>query len=260
VPEPAGLSVRLRQAGPIPLAVDLACGPSELLALVGPSGAGKSTVLRAVAGLHRSGTGRIACGGETWFDTAGGIDVPPHRRRVGLVFQSYALFPHMTALGNVTAALGHLPRSELLERARTLLRLVRLDGLEDRRPSALSGGQQQRVAVARALARDPGVLLLDEPFAAVDRRTRRLLQEELARLRASLRIPIVLVTHDLDEAAGLADRLCVLDRGETLQAGPPEEILRAPACERVREALDLREGVRGGLAREPEPSPDRPGP
>lgn len=241
MPEPVGLSVRLRQADPIPLAVDFACGPSELLALVGASGAGKSTVLRAVTGIYRAGAGRVVCGGETWFDSIDGIDVPPHRRRVGLVFQSYALFPHMTALGNVAAALGHLPRSQRADRARALLSLVHLDGLEERRPTALLGGQQQRVAVARALARDPGVLLLDEPFAAVDRRTRRLLQEELARLRMAVRIPIVLVTHDLDEAAGLADRLCVLDRGETLQAGPPGEVLRAPACERVREALDLRE-------------------
>ncbi|WP_342163159.1 ABC transporter ATP-binding protein [Methylobacterium sp. SD21] len=235
----SGLHVRLRQDGPIPLAVDLACGPSELLALVGPSGGGKTTVLRTIAGLYRPGEGQVTCGGTAWLDTGSGIDLAPHRRRVGMVFQSYALFPHMTALGNVVAAMGHLPEARRAERARALLRLVHLDGLGERRPSALSGGQQQRVAVARALARDPDVLLLDEPFAAVDRRTRRRLQEELGELRATLRIPIVLVTHDLDEAVRLADRLCVLDRGTTLQSGRPGEVLGSPAGSRVREALDL---------------------
>jgi molybdate transport system ATP-binding protein len=145
----------------------------------------------------------------------------------------------MTALDNVRAALAHRPSKQRIERARALLRLVHLDGLEDRKPAALSGGQQQRVAIARALARDPAVLLLDEPFSAVDRRTRRGLHRELRELRAAVSMPIVLVTHDLDEAADLADALCVLDRGETLQIGATAEVLAAPASERVREALDL---------------------
>jgi molybdate transport system ATP-binding protein len=160
------------------------------------------------------------------------------------VFQSYALFPHMTALGNVVAALGHLPADERLERARDLLTLVHLKGFEQRRPAALSGGQQQRVAVARALAREPAVLLLDEPFSAVDRPTRRKLHRELAELRQSVRIPIVLVTHDVDEAAALADRLCVIDHGETLQTGRPAELLAAPANRRVAVALDLPDAER----------------
>ena len=234
-----GLSVRLRQDGPIPLAVDLACGPSELLALVGPSGSGKTTVLRAVAGLYQPRQGHVACGGATWLDIDAGIDVPAHRRRVGLVFQAYALFPHMTALANVMAAMHHRPRAERADRARELLRQVHLDGLEGRRPATLSGGQQQRVAVARALARDPAVLLLDEAFSAVDRRTRRRLHDELRELRGMVSLPIVLVTHDLDECAALADRLCVLDAGETLQTGRTAEVLSAPADRRVREALDL---------------------
>lgn len=235
----AGLQVRLRQDGPIPLAVDLACEPGELLALVGPSGSGKSTILRTIAGLYSPCAGRVVCGTDVWLDTDEGIALPPHRRRVGLVFQSYALFPHMTALGNVAAALAHRPRAERQLRARDLLRLVHLDGLEDRRPAGLSGGQQQRVAVARALAREPAVLLLDEPFSAVDRRTRRHLHDELRDLRRAVSVPIVLVTHDLAEAAGLADRLCVLDAGETLQTGRPSDVLAAPADDRVRHALDL---------------------
>ena len=234
-----GLHVTVKQSGPIPLSAELACAPGELLALVGPSGSGKSTILRAIAGLYRPASGKIQCNGDVWFDASADLAVPPHRRSVGFVFQSYALFPHMTALDNVRAALAHRPSKERVERARALLRLVHLDGLEARRPAALSGGQQQRVAVARALARDPAVLLLDEPFSAVDRRTRRNLHRELRELRTAVSMPIVLVTHDLDEAADLADILCVLDRGETLQTGPAAEVLSAPASVRVREALDL---------------------
>src|SRR3954466_1523618 len=164
MPDPATqgeLSVTLRQTDVIPIDVAFTCAPGELLALVGPSGAGKSTVLRAIAGLYRPRAGRIACGGQVWFDTQSGVDHPPHKRAVGLVFQSYALFPHMTALGNVMAALGRRPRSEREAQARRLLDLVHLNDLADRKPAQLSGGQQQRVAVARALAREPAVLLLD---------------------------------------------------------------------------------------------------
>jgi molybdate transport system ATP-binding protein len=237
--ERRGLHVYLKQVGPIRLDVEFFCGEGELLALVGPSGAGKTTTLRAIAGLYHPREGSVTCDGSTWLETSRGLDLPPHRRRVGLVFQSYALFPHMTALGNVTAAMGHRPAGERAARGRELLALVHLDGLEQRRPADLSGGQQQRVAMARALAREPAVLLLDEPFSAVDRRTRRKLHTELAELRRAVRIPIVLVTHDIDEAAGLADRMCVIDCGETLQTGRPADLLSAPASARVASALDL---------------------
>ena len=235
----AGLSVDLAQTAPIPLGVALTCAPGEMLALVGPSGSGKTTVMRAIAGLYRPKHGQVLCGGETWLDTAAGIALPPHRRRAGLVFQHYALFPHMTAFANVTAAMGHRPRAGRETEARRLLALVHLDGLERRYPAELSGGQQQRVALARALARDPAVLLLDEPFSAVDRRVRRELHAELATIRTAVRVPILLVTHDLDEAAGLADRLAVIDRGDILQVGAPGEVLARPASARVAEALDL---------------------
>ena len=233
-----GLAVTLKQAAPIPLDATLACEDGELLALVGPSGAGKTTILRAIAGLLRPKAGRIDCGGATWFDSATGLNAPPQRRRVGLVFQDYALFPHMTAQENVASALGHLPAGERKDRAKALLAQVHLAGLEDRRPAKLSGGQAQRVALARALARDPAVLLLDEPFAAVDQVTRRKLQRELAQLRGSWRVPTVLVTHDLIEAAALADRMTVLHHGATLQTAPPRELLDRPATPTVARLMD----------------------
>ncbi len=234
------LVARFKQAGPIALNAELRCEPGEVLALVGPSGSGKSTILRAIAGLYRPEHGSVTVGGDHWFDSKAGLFVPPHRRRVGLVFQSYALFPHMTALTNVTTALGHRPARERLARARELLRLVHLDGLEHRRPAELSGGQQQRVAVARALARYPAVLLLDEPFSAVDRSTRQKLYAELAEIRAALSAPVIFVTHDFDEAALVADRLCLLDRGEVLQTGAPREVLLRPASAQAARLLDMK--------------------
>jgi molybdate transport system ATP-binding protein len=220
-----------------------------VLALVGPSGAGKSTVLRCIAGLHRATQGMVRCGDAVWFDSTTGTNLPPHCRAVGLVFQDYALFPHMTALANATAAMGHLPRAERDQRGRALLAQVRLAGLEARRPAELSGGQQQRVAVARALARDPAVLLLDEPFSAVDRATRRRLQDELAALRRSLSIPILLVTHDLDEAVALADRMCLMQHGRGLQTATPGELLSRPASAEVARLLDLRNLFHGRIER-----------
>ncbi|MGQ0664779.1 MAG: ABC transporter ATP-binding protein [Pseudomonadota bacterium] len=235
-----GLEVRLRQAGPIPLDAALGCKAGEVLALVGPSGSGKTTILRCIAGLARPREGLVACDGAVWFDAERGVDRPPQRRSVGLVFQHYALFPHLSALDTVMAAMGHVPRRERAQRARLLLETVHLPGLGDRRPAALSGGQQQRVALARALARDPAVLLLDEPFSAVDLVTRRKLRRELAQLRGRVTIPIVLVTHDLEEAAMLADRMCILHRGRTLQDGPPAEVLTRPRDALVARLVDVR--------------------
>jgi molybdate transport system ATP-binding protein len=244
----AGLAVRLSQDGPIPLAVDLACEAGEVLALVGPSGSGKSTVLRCIAGVLRARTGRISVGAETWFDSSARVSLSPRVRSVGFVFQNYALFPHMSAQANVAAALGHVAAPERAGRARALLGRVNLKGLESRRPAELSGGQQQRVAVARALARDPQVLLLDEPFSAVDRSTRQILYRELAMLRRDLAMPIVLVTHDLDEAAMLADRMCILHRGRTLQTAPPHELMMRPANALVARLVDLKNVFRGRVA------------
>jgi molybdate transport system ATP-binding protein len=193
-PEPAGdgLNVRLRQERPIPLDVELRCAPGELLALVGPSGSGKSTVLRAVAGLYRPRHGDIACNGQSWLDTGRGLNRSPQRRRVGLVFQDYALFPHLSALHNVTAALGHLPPRGRGARGRELLALVNLAGLEDRRPAELSGGQRQRSPCPRPARL---AVLLDEPFAAVDQVTRASCGRNWW-CRTARGHAIVLVTHD----------------------------------------------------------------
>ena len=247
-----GLRVRLRQERPILLDVSFECGAGELLALVGPSGSGKTTVLRCIAGLAAPPEGEVTCNGETWLDTRSGAATSPQRRRVGLVFQHYALFPHLDALANVASAMTHRPRRERAGRARTLLARVNMQGLEARRPADLSGGQRQRVALARALARDPQVLLLDEPFSAVDQLTRRRLRLELAQLRREIRIPMVLVTHDLDEAQLLGDRLSVLHHGRTLQTGPMQEVIRHPTSAVVARLIDHRNVFTGVVSRHDE--------
>lgn len=237
----AGLVVEVEQRQPMPLTGAFACEAGELLALVGPSGAGKTSMLRVLAGLMRPQRGRVQVGDETWCDDTAGIFVPPQQRHVGYVFQHYALMPHLSALDNVALSLLQRPRAERMAQARRWLEHVRLaPALYPRRPAALSGGQQQRVAVARALAREPRLLLLDEPFSAVDRMNRRGLYLLLADLRRELQVPIVLVTHDLDEARLLADRMVVIDGGQVLQQGRPEAIHRAPRNARVADLVGIQ--------------------
>jgi molybdate transport system ATP-binding protein len=235
-----GLRLNLRQDSPIPLNIAFDCDPGEVLALVGPSGSGKTTILRTIAGTYKPEHGLVSVNDNDWLDSSNDVFIQSHNRSVGMVFQSYALFPHMTALENVMAGLGHLPRSKRQPRALELLDRVHLGGLEKRRPISLSGGQQQRVAVARALARDPAVLLLDEPFSAVDRTTRQRLYREIADLHRSLCLPVVLVTHDLDEAMMLADRIAIVHRGKLLQIGAPSDVALKPVSTRVARLLDIR--------------------
>jgi len=242
------LEVTLRQSGPIRLDIDFRCARGRTLALIGPSGAGKTTILRSIAGLYRPASARIVSNGIVWSDTQTGQHVPAHRRRIGMVFQSYALFPHLSARENVEVALTHVASTQRAAAAQQLLTRVGLaessehaarNNIGTRRPSTLSGGEQQRVALARALARDPDVLLLDEPFSAIDRRTRRHLRADLAALRGQLQAPIILVTHDVDEALTLADDVVIVDHGVVLQSGPTAQVQSAPANDAVRAILDL---------------------
>ena len=215
--------------GDFKLDVAAAIGPGECLALAGPSGAGKSSVLRIIAGLLRPDRGRVACGDRVWLDTARGIDLPPDERRCGYVFQDYALFPHLTAWQNVAYGLTRLPRGERRGRAVALLERFGVAERADARPRTLSGGERQRVAVARALAVEPDALLLDEPLAALDARTRAAAGRELAAVLREAAVPALLVTHDFQEAALLGDRVGVIDGGRIVQLGTAGELAAAPA-------------------------------
>lgn len=240
-----GFTLAVRQTRPISITAELVCAPGQLLALVGPSGSGKSSLLRMIAGLSHPPSGRIVCAGQTWLDTDANVFLRPQQRRIGYVPQHYGLFPHMSALQNISASLSHLPAKAQHQRAHEWLERMHLDGLARHKPAELSGGQQQRVALARALAADPSILLLDEPFSAVDSATREKLHGELAELRRELAIPVILVTHDLDEAMMLADRMTLLDRGITLQSGTPRDIMAQPADEIAARLLGLRNVFHG---------------
>jgi len=214
--------------GPLELDLELEVRPGECLALVGPSGAGKTSVLRMLAGLLRPDRGRVLCAGETWLDTERRIDVPPERRRCGYVFQDYALFGHLSAWRNVAYGLRGVPRRERRTRATAALARLELDGRAEARPAQLSGGERQRVALARALAPAPRALLLDEPLAALDPRSRARAARTLASAVRDAGVPAVLVTHDFAEAAALGDRIAVLQHGRVAQIGPASELAAAP--------------------------------
>lgn len=239
------LKIKLSQSLPNPLKINLECAPGELHALVGPSGSGKTTVLRTIAGLNRPGAGKIECNEEIWFESddlrSKAHCLAPADRSCGFLFQQYALFPHLTALGNVVIPLQN---SGLNNAERKVIGLEWLDrmgigNLAERMPHQLSGGQQQRVALARALTRKPKVLLLDEPFSAIDAPTRQGLYKTLADLRKDLNIPILLVTHDLREADLLADRITVIDQGISLQTAAPQVLFQRPRNSRVAELVGI---------------------
>lgn len=234
------LEVMVKTSDTIPLDLAFRVEPGELLALVGHSGSGKTTVLRTIAGLWRPAVARVQVNGSTWLDTTAGVNQPTHRRRVGVVFQNYALFPHLTAAQNVASAMDHLRGSQREIEAERLLELVNLQGLGKRKPAQLSGGEQQRVAVARALARRPQALLLDEPFSAVDRKTREKLYAEIIALRTHLAMPAVLVTHDMNEAQLLADRMVVIDAGRMVAEGSTGAVMSDPKALR---AMGIREAA-----------------
>ncbi len=230
--------------------VTLDIDSGELVALLGPSGSGKTTILRMVAGLEYADSGQIH------FGDVDATDIPVRDRGVGFVFQHYALFPHMTVAENIGFGMkvSKVQRSaeEIERRVVELLRLVKLAGLGDRFPTQISGGQRQRVALARALAVDPKVLLLDEPFGALDANVRRDLRRWLREIHDALGITTLFVTHDQEEALDLADRVVILNEGRIVQQGTPEEVCRAPASAFVMRFLGdanrLRAVVGGGIA------------
>ena len=202
----------------------------EFVTLLGPSGCGKTTTLRMVAGLEQNSTGRISIGGEVVSDAAQGFFVPPERRHLGMVFQSYAIWPHMTVFDNVAYPLRIRRKSaqEITDRVTNALKLVEMDRFADRPAPALSGGQQQRVAIARALVFEPRVLLLDEPLSNLDARLRTQTGDEFRQLQKRLGITSLYVTHDQGEAMALSDRVVVMSMGKILQVGAPEEIYQKP--------------------------------
>ncbi|MGE0253581.1 MAG: ABC transporter ATP-binding protein [Alphaproteobacteria bacterium] len=212
--------------------VSFALGEGETLSLVGPSGCGKTTCLRMIAGLETPDGGTISINGETVFDAAAGINVPAFRRPIAMVFQSYAIWPHMTVYENVSYPLKvgkeRMSRAQMRERVLEVLRILRIEALIDRNATALSGGQQQRVAVARALVRRPKLLLLDEPLSNLDAQLREAMRFEFREIFARSGTTAVYVTHDLGEALVLSSRINVMNHGQIVQTGAPRDVFFQP--------------------------------
>jgi molybdate transport system ATP-binding protein len=216
--------LRVQRAGFL-LDVELDCGPG-ITCVMGPSGSGKSTILAALAGLAVPDRGSVSLGGQTWLDTATGINVPVHARRLSYMFQGLALFPHMTAQRNVEYGMHHLERAERATRAITLLDRLGVKHLAGRRPRTFSGGEAQRVALARAIAPSPKLMLLDEPFSALDRELRAQLTKLVRELVAELGIPLVHVTHSVAEARLLADQVLRIESGKIVDRGTAADVLK----------------------------------
>jgi molybdate transport system ATP-binding protein len=214
--------------GSFELDIQVQAESGRCLAIAGPSGAGKTSLLRIVAGLLTPDSGRVACGSDVWLDTSEGVNLPPERRRCGFLFQDYALFPHMSAWRNVAYPLRDLPRAERRSRAQELLERFGVGERAEARPASLSGGERQRVALARALALRPRALLLDDPLAALDVRTRAQASRELGDALRASGVPALLVTHDFAEAALLSDEIGVIDRGRLVQVGRATELAASP--------------------------------
>ena len=219
--------------------IDLSVSQGEMLVLLGPSGCGKTTTMRCIAGLERPTSGTITIDGRTVFDDRQKIDVPINQRHIGMVFQSYAIWPHMTVFGNVAFPLEMegLPKRTIRERVHEVLSLVGLEGLTERGASYLSGGQMQRVALARSLVMRPNVLLFDEPLSNLDARLRDHLRVQLREIQTELGITSIYVTHDQREALALADRIIVMQAGRIVQSDDPVAIYQRPKTSSIAEFL-----------------------
>src|SRR6202035_5317980 len=225
--------------------VSLAISRGEFMTLLGPSGCGKTTLLKLAAGFLAPDSGTVAIDGKCVND------VPTYKREIGMMFQNYALFPHMSVAENIAYGLKtrHVPRGEIRRRTADALALVKLTGREDRKPRQLSGGQQQRVALARALVINPTVLLLDEPFSALDKNLRASMQIELREIQRKLGLTTIFVTHDQGEALSLSDRVAVMSEGRVRQLGTPQEIYRQPCDRFVASFVGDTNVLRGRLER-----------
>jgi molybdate transport system ATP-binding protein len=217
-------SIGLSRSSEFALDVELTC-PHGITCIMGSSGSGKSTILAVLAGLQVPDRGKVTVGNEVWLDRERSIDVPIHKRRLSYVFQGLALFPHMSALHNVEYGMQDTPRAEREAKAMTLLQRVGVAHLARRRPRTFSGGEAQRVALARALARSPELVLLDEPFSALDRDLRAQLVTLVRELSREVAVPIVHVTHSIAEARQLADQIVRLDKGRVVARGKPDDVL-----------------------------------
>jgi molybdate transport system ATP-binding protein len=230
-----------KQLKSFPLEVELSLTPGEgpVLVLFGPSGSGKTMTIKCLAGITDPDAGFISIGGKTVFDSRNKINLPLRQRRVSYLPQSYSLFPHLTVSENIAFGLFDWGKSKAAGRVADLLKLMQLEGLEKYYPRHLSGGQQQRVALARALAPEPAILLLDEPFSALDAAIRAELRQNLILLSQSLAVPIVFITHDLEEAYMLGRRIAVYDQGRILQYSRREEVFYYPATRQVARLMGI---------------------
>ena len=231
--------------------IDLEVPKGEFFVLLGPSGSGKTTLLRSVAGLEKPDGGKIVLNGKTVYSSSPRVFAPPEERRIGMVFQSYAIWPHLTVAENIGLVLTHgrfrLPKQEAAQRIRQSLALVQLDDFDNRPARLLSGGQQQRVALARALAVNPALLLMDEPLSNLDARLREEVRANIKKLAVRLGITVMYVTHDQVEAMVVADRIAVMAQGEILQIGNPFELYRRPASSLVAEFFGSINWLRGKM-------------
>jgi iron(III) transport system ATP-binding protein len=238
--------------------ISLSVEPGRLLTLLGPSGCGKTTTLRCLAGLERPDSGRIVIGDTTVFDSAKGIFVPASDRGIGMVFQSYAIWPHMSVFENVAFPLRvsrarRYGSAQIKDKVRQALEMVRLAGFEHRSSTQLSGGQQQRLALARGLVHEPKVLLLDEPLSNLDAKLREQMRFELKHLQRTLRITTVYVTHDQAEALALSDEIAVFNAGRIVQRGSPQDIYSHPATRFVADFIGSANFLAGSVTQEAGP-------